>query len=65
MGVQNDGLLDNEKHITHSSQTTSEAKETTDEGAWFWNDTEQKQLAKKAHEMAQSSQTKYTLPMGC
>eukprot|EP00957_Ditylum_brightwellii_P112970 8614579-Ditylum_brightwellii.AAC.1 len=64
-GVQSNRLLDNEKHTTQPSQTTPNAKETIDEGAWFWNDTEQKWLAKKAHEMAQPSQTKYTLPMGC
>eukprot|EP00957_Ditylum_brightwellii_P168228 12807499-Ditylum_brightwellii.AAC.1 len=53
------------QHITQPSQTMPKAKETTDEGAWIWNDAEQKRLVKKAHKTTQSSQTKYTLPMEC
>eukprot|EP00957_Ditylum_brightwellii_P073915 5616785-Ditylum_brightwellii.AAC.1 len=35
VGVQNNRLLDNEKHTTQPSQTTSKAKETTDEEHGF------------------------------
>eukprot|EP00957_Ditylum_brightwellii_P161506 12297068-Ditylum_brightwellii.AAC.1 len=65
MGVQNNELFDNEKYTTQPSQTMPEAKETTNEGTWFWNDVEWKWLAKKAHEITQPSKTEYTLPMGC
>eukprot|EP00957_Ditylum_brightwellii_P205511 15344204-Ditylum_brightwellii.AAC.1 len=47
----------NHDTTTEPSQTMTKAKETEVEGLWFWNDTEQIQLAKKAHKTTQPSQT--------